>query len=92
MILLLQCPGDVEGQAKQVYQTLIALLQEMGGESYRIDRIRLHLKNPADAAIVWEVHRSLIGTTTVGVTVIAGCDFVLPGALVQIEAEGVFES
>ena len=82
-----QHPGDAGAQARAIFAIVERALDEAGFGLADVVRTRLYIVDPADAAVVLEVHGSLFRDIRPVATLVIVAGLLDASLLVEIEAE-----
>lgn len=82
-------PGDAYAQAKQIFGIIEGALKEAGAEMRHVVRTRVFLTNAADFQAVGKAHGEVFRDIRPACTIIGGIQMVLPGMVVEIEADAI---
>lgn len=82
-------PGDAYGQAKHILGIIEGALKEAGAEMRHVVRTRVFLTNAADFQAVGKAHGESFRDIRPACTMIGGIEMVLPGMVVEIEADAI---
>lgn len=78
--------GDVTAQAERVMENIGALLREAGGGFENVVKVNVYVRRIGDRAAINEVRRRFFGEHRPASTLVEVSAFVLPEALVEIDA------
>ena len=78
--------GDVIAQATRVHENIKAVLEEAGASFEHVVKVTVYLARIEDRAAVNTVRRRFFGKFRPASTLIEVSKFVIPGALVEIDA------
>jgi enamine deaminase RidA (YjgF/YER057c/UK114 family) len=82
-----QHPGDVAGQAREVFAIIERALAEGGFSLADVVRTRMFVTSMADSASLSAVHGEIFGEIRPAATMVAVAGLMHPSLLVEIEAE-----
>lgn len=82
-------PGDAYAQAKQIFGIMAGALKEAGAEMRHVVRTRVFLTDAADFQAVGKAHGEVFRDIRPACTIIGGIQMVLPGMVVEIEADTI---
>ena len=82
-----QHPGDIAGQAREVFAIVERALAEGGFGLRDVVRTRMFVTDMADSAALLAVHGEIFGEIRPASTMVAVAGLVHPSLLVEIEAE-----
>jgi enamine deaminase RidA (YjgF/YER057c/UK114 family) len=82
-----QHPGDIAGQAREVFAIIVRALAEAGFGLTDVVRTRMFVTDMADSAALSAVHGEIFGEIRPAATMVAVAGLMDPSLLVEIEAE-----
>lgn len=82
-----QHPGDIAGQAREVFAIIERALGEGGFSLTDVVRTRMFVTDMADSAALSAVHGEIFGEIRPAATMVAVAGLMHPSLLVEIEAE-----
>lgn len=82
-----QHPGDIAGQAREVFAIIERALREGGFSLGDVVRTRMFVTDMADSAPLSAVHGEVFGEIRPAATMVAVAGLMHPSLLVEIEAE-----
>ncbi len=83
-------PGDTAGeQATRCFEQIIDYIQQLGGQSGDVVRVRMFVTDIADAQAVTDAFTKAVGHARPTGTLVAGAALAAPTFKVEIEAEAV---
>lgn len=82
-------PSDVQAQAKQALQNIVAALEKAGASPEHVVRTRIYLTRMEDWEKVGKAHGEIFGSIMPATTLVEVSKLIAPEMLVEIEADAV---
>ena len=83
------CPASAAEQTRLALKTIVAAIEALGGRREDIVRTRIFVTDIKLWEEIGRVHGEFFGDLLPATTMVGGCRFVMPEAVVEVEADAV---